>query len=82
VAWEGTPAGEAGGRRKEQRTAGALLGFEVVRRAIGGRDAEALVGFYADDAQIRTVDKNAHPEFPSGLARRGGDRRRVPPGRP
>jgi hypothetical protein len=50
----------------EQRTAGGL-DFGALRRAIEGRDAEALVGFYADDAQIRTVNKNATPSSPEVL---------------
>ena len=41
----------------EQMTVGGL-DFGALRRAIEGRDAEALAGFYADDAQIRTVNKN------------------------
>ena len=44
----------------EQMTVGGL-DFGALRRAIEGRDAEALAGFYADDAQIRTVNKNAPP---------------------
>ena len=50
----------------EQMTAGTL-DFGALRRAIEGRDAEALVGFYADDAQIRTVNKNATPSSPQVL---------------
>jgi nuclear transport factor 2 (NTF2) superfamily protein len=40
------------------------LDFETLRRAIEGRDVETLVGFYADDAEIQTVNKNATPSSP------------------
>jgi hypothetical protein len=39
----------------DQMTSGTL-DFGALRRAIEGRDAEALVGFYADDAQMVTVN--------------------------
>ena len=50
----------------DQMTSGTL-DFGALRRAIEGRDAEALAGFYADDAQIRTVNKNATPSSPEVL---------------
>ena len=50
----------------DQMTAGGL-DFGALRRAIEGRDAEALVGFYADDAQMVTVNKNATPSSPEVL---------------
>ena len=37
------------------------LDFETLRRAIEERDAETLVGFYADDAELRIVNKNTPP---------------------
>ena len=43
------------------------LDFETLRRAIEGRDAGKLVGFYADDAEVRTVNKNATPSAPRVL---------------
>ena len=43
------------------------LDFEALRRAIEGRDAEALVGFYAEEAEVRTVNKNATPSSPQVL---------------
>ena len=43
------------------------LDFEVLRRAIEGRDAETLVGFYADDAEVLTVNRNSTPSSPNVL---------------
>ncbi len=43
------------------------LDFETLRRAIEGRDADTLVGFYADDAKVLTVNKNATPSSPRVL---------------
>ena len=43
------------------------LDFEAMRRAIGQLDAEALVGLYADEAQIRVVNKNTTPSSPFEL---------------
>jgi nuclear transport factor 2 (NTF2) superfamily protein len=43
------------------------LDFETLRRAIEERDAETLIGFYADDAEVRTVNKNATPSSPQVL---------------
>ena len=43
------------------------LDFEVLRRAIEDRDAETLVELYADDAEIRTVNRNATPSTPRVL---------------
>ena len=40
------------------------LDFEALRRAIEERDAETLIGFYADDAEVRTVNKNTTPSSP------------------
>jgi len=66
----GDPPTVAGEKEEEpmtqQRTAGGL-DFGALRRAIEGRDAEALVGFYADDAQMVTVNKNATPSSPQVL---------------
>ena len=43
------------------------LDFEALRRAIEERDAEMLIGFYADDAELRTVNKNtSSPHVLSG----------------
>ena len=41
--------------------------FEVLRRAIEGRDAQSLVGLYADDAEVITVNLNTTPSSPRVL---------------
>ncbi len=43
------------------------LDFEVLRQAIEGRDAEALVGFYADDAEVLTINRTSTPSSPNVL---------------
>jgi ketosteroid isomerase-like protein len=43
------------------------LDFEALRRAIEDRDADTLVGLYADDAEIRTVNRNTTPSSPRVL---------------
>jgi nuclear transport factor 2 (NTF2) superfamily protein len=43
------------------------LDFEALRRAIEERDAETLAGFYADDAELHTVNKNTTPSSPRVL---------------
>jgi hypothetical protein len=43
------------------------LDFEAMRRAIEERDADTLAGFYADDAEIHTVNKNTTPSSPHVL---------------
>lgn len=48
------------------QTTGAL-DFEVLRRAIEGRDADTLVGLYAHDAEVITVNRNTTPSFPKVL---------------
>ena len=49
-----------------QATGGAL-DFEGLRRAIEGRDAETLVGYYADDAEVLTINRNSTPSSPAVL---------------
>jgi hypothetical protein len=41
--------------------------FEAMRRAVEGRDAETLIGLYADDAELRTVNRNTTPSSPQVL---------------
>ncbi len=53
----------------EQRTA---LDFEALRRASEQRDAEALISLYAEDAEVRIVNKNTTPNSPHVL--RGRER--------
>jgi ketosteroid isomerase-like protein len=55
------------GGRKENTMATQAPGgldFETLRRAIEERDAETLVGFYAEDAQVHTVNRNTTPSSP------------------
>lgn len=47
------------------------LDFEAMRRAIEGSDYDALVSFYADDAELRMVNKDSTPSSPTVL--RGKD---------
>ncbi len=48
----------------EQQTAGGL-DFEALRRAIEQSDGEALKGFYAEDAELYTVNRNTPPSSPN-----------------
>ncbi|HEX6710598.1 MAG TPA: hypothetical protein VF068_09705 [Rubrobacter sp.] len=48
-------------------TSGCTLDFTVLRQAIEGRDAETLVGFYAEDAEMLTVNRNSTPSSPQVL---------------
>ena len=41
------------------------LDFEVLRQAIEGRDADTLVGLYADDAEVITVNRTTTPSSPN-----------------
>jgi hypothetical protein len=45
----------------------ASLDFEAMRRAIEESDYEALASFYADDAELRMVNKNTTPSSPMVL---------------
>ncbi len=45
----------------QQRTA---LDFEALRRASEQRDAEALIDLYAEDAEVRIVNRNTPPSSP------------------
>ena len=49
----------------EQMAAG--LDFEAMRRAIEESDYDALVALYADDAELRMVNKNSTPSSPMVL---------------
>lgn len=48
----------------EQKTG---FDFEAMRRAIEGLDADLLVGLYADDAELRIVNKSTTPSSPREL---------------
>jgi len=50
----------------KQKTAGGL-DFETLRRAIERLDAEALIELYADDAEVRMVNRYAPPSAPQVL---------------
>jgi ketosteroid isomerase-like protein len=50
----------------EQRATGGL-DLEALRRAAEGRDAEALLGLYAEDAEFVRVDRNNTPSSPMTL---------------
>ena len=43
------------------------LHFEAMRCAIEGSDYDALVSFYADDAELRLVNKDSTPSSPTVL---------------
>lgn len=43
------------------------LGFEALRRAIEERDAETLIGSYADEAEVHTINRNTTPSSPQVL---------------
>ncbi|GGP44338.1 nuclear transport factor 2 family protein [Streptomyces melanogenes] len=43
---------------------GTAFDTETLRRAIEGHDAKALLSLYADDAEIRVVDRNTQPSHP------------------
>ena len=51
----------------EQTATGGSLDFEAMRHAIEERDAETLVGFYAEDAELHTVNRNSTPSSPQVL---------------
>lgn len=52
----------------EQKTG---LDFEAMRRAIEGLDADALVGLYADSAEMKIVNRYTTPSSPKVLRGRG-----------
>ncbi|GGX56558.1 nuclear transport factor 2 family protein [Streptomyces fructofermentans] len=44
--------------------AGPAFDTETLRRGIEGQDASALLSLYADDAEMRVVDRNTQPSHP------------------
>ena len=50
----------------EQQTAGGL-DFEALKRAIEQSDADSLTSFYAEDAEMLTVNRNSTPSSPEVL---------------
>ena len=49
-----------------QQSAGGF-DFEALRRAVEQSDAESLTSFYAEDAQLLTVNRNTTPSSPGVL---------------
>jgi ketosteroid isomerase-like protein len=49
-----------------QKTSGGL-DFEALRRAIEQSDADSLTNFYAEDAEVLTVNRNTTPSSPQVL---------------
>lgn len=43
------------------------LSFDPIRRAIERLDAESLIGFYADDAELMAINRDAPPSRPDVL---------------
>jgi nuclear transport factor 2 (NTF2) superfamily protein len=59
---------EGAGRKEEtvaERTAG--LDLEAFRRAAEGKNPEAMLSLYADDAEYVRVDRNSTPSSPMAL---------------
>jgi hypothetical protein len=59
----------AGGKEEavtEQQAAGGL-DLETLRRAAEGKDADSMLGLYADDAEYVRVDRNNTPSSPMAL---------------
>ena len=50
----------------EQKSSGRL-DFEALRHAAEQRDADAMIDFYADDAEYRRIDRNNPPSSPMEL---------------
>jgi hypothetical protein len=64
----GVPSRRPGGRKENAVQAnGGALDFGALRRAIEERDAETLAGFYADDAELLTINRNTTPSSPAVL---------------
>ena len=50
-----------------ERTAAGGLDLEALRRGAEGKDADAMLGLYADDAEYVRVDRNNTPSSPMAL---------------
>ncbi|MEU5432341.1 nuclear transport factor 2 family protein [Streptomyces sp. NPDC020719] len=44
---------------------GPAFDTETLRQGIEGRNASALLSLYADDAEIRVIDRNSQPSHPT-----------------
>ena len=51
--------------------ASSTFDTEALRRGIEGQDATALLSLYADDAELRVVDRNTQPSHPMVMHGRG-----------
>jgi nuclear transport factor 2 (NTF2) superfamily protein len=59
------------GRKEEtmaERAAAGGLDLEALRRAAEGKDPEAMLSLYADDAEYVRVDRNNTPSSPMALS--------------
>lgn len=54
-------------------TATAVSGA-AIKRAIEARDGQTFIGFYADDAEIRVIDRNNPPSRPREIRGRAAIR--------
>lgn len=50
-----------------ERTTASVLDLETLRRVADERDAEVMLGLYADDAELVRVDRNNTPSSPMTL---------------
>ncbi|WP_317446841.1 nuclear transport factor 2 family protein [Streptomyces collinus] len=50
---------------------GSAFDTEMLRRAVEGTTGNSLLALYADDAEIRIVDRNSQPSHPKVLHGRG-----------
>jgi SnoaL-like protein len=70
VGCELTPTSTQAGRKEEtmaERAAAGGLDLEALRRAAEGKDPEAMLSLYADDAEYVRVDRNSTPSSPMAL---------------
>lgn len=45
--------------------------IQALKRAWEAKEVEAILGFYADDAEIRYIDRNAQPKSPNVIDKEG-----------
>ncbi|MFF5025172.1 nuclear transport factor 2 family protein [Streptomyces collinus] len=50
---------------------GSAFDTEALRRAVEGTTGNSLLALYADDAEIRIIDRNSQPSHPKVLHGRG-----------
>jgi ketosteroid isomerase-like protein len=70
VGRELTPTSTQAGRKEEtvaERAAGGGLDLETFRRAAEGKDADSMLGLYADDTEYVRVDRSNTPSSPMAL---------------